>query len=501
MLSIIRNRILILVFLFFATIHVFSQKTSVTFRSDAEVSVRIKKPIDESYNLFLVSDKLDLKPNISINYKLDVSSFCSVRCELSNGHSYNILLQKGDNLEMSISNGEIYFNGNNAAGNAYLYNNYGKKGTGFIFQTKILPVFKQYITDKIDFINIDKKIQDSVITLYFNDLKNMLNKGDISQHFADIMTKCLQHTYNDILYSAYQKILWGEINNYKPSFSDSIEILKKIDMLCQPDVKSENPLKYYSCVYLGDYYRLKYKTLNKEFKEKFIDKYDKDIFGSCIHLLLAPDYIQPILLGETFVYQLQTCNTYFNHSKMLEYLTHNFPNSEYLPIINEMIKMQNKKQLKGNDTLRTTFIDNDKANSLKEITQIKEIKGKRVYIDLWSIYCAPCKIQFQYQDDLHKLLSQYDNLASLYISIDNEKDEATWKNQVKHYQLSGFHLRASKTLVHELSQKLYNGKSCYIPRYILLDSDGEIMSNNLPRPQALEKLKKEFSKNLGKSRN
>jgi thiol-disulfide isomerase/thioredoxin len=485
----------LLLILFCLPVGVSGHKTSITFRSNVDISVRIKKPIDGAFNSYIISDKLDLKPNISINYELEAHDFCSVKCELSNGYLFYISLQEGDHLEINNSNNKISFRGDNAAGNQYLNDNYCSKGLGFHYP-KIASIFKKHITNKIDFEGIDKDLQDSIVSLYSNDLTKLKTEGKITELFAAIMSKNLHHAYSDILLMAYQNILWGEINKYKPSSSDSIIIMNKLDQLYTPNGTNENPLKYCYANSLSDYYMLKYKMLNAQTKDKLTGKYDKDTFNKYIAYLLAPEYIQQILFGENLVYQLQNMETYYNQEKMLKYLTAKFPESEYLPIIKELLLKQNKKPTVNDDTQQPIIIDGKAIHSLKDLGQVEGIKGKRVYIDLWATFCIPCKMQFQYNKDLLNIFNQYDNLVSVYISIDDEKDEPMWKKQIEYFHLYGYNLRASKGLYNDISKKIYDGQACSIPRYILLDTHGNIINSNLPRPQSLDRLKEEFNKKL-----
>lgn len=152
------------------------------------------------------------------------------------------------------------------------------------------------------------------------------------------------------------------------------------------------------------------------------------------------------------------------------------------------------------DSLQYTFIDSKSINSVKELIENKYLKGKKLFIDLWSVYCMPCKIQFQYVDELHKLLNKYDNVASLYLTIDDEKEKDRWRKDIAYYHLQGYHLMANKSLYNDFSKVFYNGGPCYEPRYILLDENGKILNNNLPRPQQTDQLRKTLD-NLLKAKN
>lgn len=490
-----RINILVLI-LFCLSVRLSGQKTSITFRSNANISVRINKPIDGMFNPYFVSDKLDLKPNISIKYEVEVHDFCSIRCEYSNGNFFYILLQEGNNIEIDNINNKIHFKGDNAEGNQYLVDNYCEKGLGFYYPSISSIIKRHTLNGTIDIKSIHKDYQDSIASFYLSDLNRLKNAGKITERFTSVMTKNLEQAYSSIFFYTYESILKGKMPKYKPSTIDSLKIINELDLMYNQSLANGNSRKYYYCFPFGAYYAFKYKLLDEQTKEKLVGKYDKDTFGSYASYLLAPDDIQSGLLSEEFISQLQNLDNYYDHKKMLQYLSEKNPNSEYLPIIRDLIQKENKKQTVNEETKQSVIIDSKMINSLKELGQIDGLKGKCIYIDLWAIFCMPCKIQFQYNNDLHKMFNQYNNLASVYISIDDEKDELTWKKQIGYYHLSGLNLRASKSLYKDIQERIYNGGSCSIPRYILLDANGKVLNNNLPRPQALDKLKEVLDKEI-----
>jgi len=468
--------------------------TSITFRSNSDITVRINKPIDGMFNFYVFSDKLDLKPNISINYELKLYDFGSLMCEYSNGNFFRILVQEGDHLEIDNINNQIIFKGDNAAGNQYLVDNYCEKGLGFYFP-KIESIFKKNITEKIDLNGIDIAFRDSIIPSYSIDIDMMKKEGKITARFAALMSNNLYLAYIGILLKHFEGLYKGRFHNYKPSVSDSVQIIKKMNELYCQGMTIENPLKYYFYPF-EDYYFFKYRTLDAAKKAKLMGNYDSDIFGAFSNLLLAPDSLQGILLGKNFVSDLQNMYNSFDHDKMLKYLTDKFPESEYLPIIRDLMKTQIKKPAEKANSLKSIILDSKTIRTLKELSQVNGIKGKRVYIDLWSISCMPCKIQFKYFEDLHKLLNRYENLVSVYITTDEEKVDAMWRTQVEHYHLTGYNLRASKALFNDIQQRVFKKEPFTVPRYILLDTNGTILNGNLPRPQALDKLKAVLDKEL-----
>lgn len=126
-------------------------------------------------------------------------------------------------------------------------------------------------------------------------------------------------------------------------------------------------------------------------------------------------------------------------------------------------------------------------------TSLDDLKGKYVYIDLWATWCKPCIGEIPY---LQKLEKEYHgkNIEFVSISIDNERTSGTWEKAHESWKK----MVADKSLT---GVQLYAGKdtdfvSAYqvtgIPRFILIDPNGNIVDNNAPRPSDNE-LKKVFN--------
>jgi len=103
-------------------------------------------------------------------------------------------------------------------------------------------------------------------------------------------------------------------------------------------------------------------------------------------------------------------------------------------------------------------------------------KDKYTYIDLWATWCKPCIAEFPYIDSL-KVAYQGKNIAFVSISMDAEKSD--WVNYVKKEKLEGKQLWVDPTNK-KIIDDGYNINM--IPRFVLLDPEGNIVSANAPRP-------------------
>lgn len=181
---------------------------------------------------------------------------------------------------------------------------------------------------------------------------------------------------------------------------------------------------------------------------------------------------------------------------MIDFLEENTPKSEYLKLsIEELRKQETLKNKSDNQDI--VFINGSEINSINDIINVQGIRGNKIYLDIWATWCNPCIQQFEYKEELHRLLSEYDDIVTVYLSIDDDKNDEIWKQKTQHFNLVGYNLRASESLKAELKKLFYeNSSSMTIPRYILLDANGNILHKKLPKPQYITTLKTELDKVL-----
>ncbi len=127
-------------------------------------------------------------------------------------------------------------------------------------------------------------------------------------------------------------------------------------------------------------------------------------------------------------------------------------------------------------------------NTKGENISLDDLKGKYVYIDVWATWCGPCKREIPF---LKELNSEYQNknLAIVSLSIDKAEHKEKWLKMVEEEDLKGIQIMADKDWSSEFVTS-YNITG--IPRFILIDNEGNILDANAPRPSD-PRLKEVFS--------
>jgi len=112
------------------------------------------------------------------------------------------------------------------------------------------------------------------------------------------------------------------------------------------------------------------------------------------------------------------------------------------------------------------------------VTSLTDLKGKYVYVDVWATWCGPCKAEIP---SLKKVEKEYHgkNIVFVSTSVDVAKDHGKWTDMVKKEELGGVQLMADNDWKSQFVQDYgING----IPRFILIDPAGNIVSADAPRP-------------------
>ncbi|WNW01476.1 TlpA family protein disulfide reductase [Tenacibaculum sp. HL-MS23] len=132
------------------------------------------------------------------------------------------------------------------------------------------------------------------------------------------------------------------------------------------------------------------------------------------------------------------------------------------------------KLAKGIESPKFVDYENFKGGT----TSLDDLKGKYVYVDMWATWCNPCKQEIPF---LQKVEKQYHNkdIEFVSISVDSERDYETWKKMVADKNLTGIQLYSKRDKSFAGAYKVNS-----IPRFILIDPQGNIVDANAPRPSS-----------------
>lgn len=130
----------------------------------------------------------------------------------------------------------------------------------------------------------------------------------------------------------------------------------------------------------------------------------------------------------------------------------------------------------GTDAYQFSYADNT-----GKLYSMKDFKGKVVLIDTWATWCGPCKAEIPYLKKLEEEMKGTD-VQIISLSTDAEKDKEKWLKMIKDENLGGLQLFAGGP-GNEFS-KYY--KINAIPRFLVFDKQGKIVTVDSPRPSQPE---------------
>lgn len=107
---------------------------------------------------------------------------------------------------------------------------------------------------------------------------------------------------------------------------------------------------------------------------------------------------------------------------------------------------------------------------------LNDLKGKLVYIDIWSTWCMPCVKEIP---SLKKMEEQFHGKDIHFVSICKNSAEERWRAMVEDKALAGIQLYVGE----DDKSSFFSDYSVQgVPRFILIDKEGKIIDGNAKRP-------------------
>ncbi len=160
-----------------------------------------------------------------------------------------------------------------------------------------------------------------------------------------------------------------------------------------------------------------------------------------------------------------------------------------------------KKKLHDFELTIRTFGDGEQAIGFDGTTidgkkvSLSDFKGKVVVVDVWATWCGPCKKEIPSLQKLEEEMAGKDVVFISY-SIDEIKDREKWSKMVTEQKLGGVQIIGDAAWKSPICT---NYKITGIPRFMVFNKKGQIVSIDSPRPSNPE-LKKMIETELTKSK-
>ncbi len=459
----------------------FSQPATLVFKTTEAVDVRIYQPIDNVYNSRnLISNEFQLKPNYDITYRVDVTDFAYVLITYSDGKSSRVLLMPGDKMEILHNPQGLVFQGRQAKGQTIMEKTYGQ-------HVVIDSILNINMKNGVDIIGIHNDIDKLIYHPFDQKIKKAVSKRDITKECGEILTFDFRLQITDFLVIRYISLLSGDLE-HQPTSSDSVLIYRDIDSIYAVPYSHKNMLNFSSgYFYLTNYYYHTYMGLSKAQKDSLLSGYSEDTFGPYALWLLSPEQQKIPALCASLITQLNYAYGEYDIDKMYHYLMslEHKDQYEYISLVDKKYKEKQK------ETLPNKIVQISKTvNSFEQLISLPELKGKRLFIDIWSLPCANELIYASVVDSLAKL----HDVSLVYISIDNPEDKSKWENVINQRDLAGYHILANYQFKIDLWKIIFKNEGVGIPCYVFIDETGKIVTVDAPRPSSYTELEKLFKK-------
>jgi thiol-disulfide isomerase/thioredoxin len=372
-----------------------------------------------------------------------------------------LYLEKGENLQINYDS--------NNFDETYKIEGEGSKISDYLFQkSKIEQKIrakgtKIYLLDENDYKALFQKEKDELTDLIYS-LK------DIPESFTDSEIRNIEYKYYNAInrYEVYHAH-YAKLPDFKVSehFLDDLENVIYTD---EGDFKFSRAYR----ILVTNFYRDQASVEAKK------DSIDEDLAFLKVASDIPSQIIKNDLLYNAAKYGITYTEDIEGYYKIFMEASTNKKQKEEITRSYDKLKTV----AKGQPSPKFNNYENFKGGT----TSLDDLKGKYVYIDVWATWCGPCKAEIP---SLKKIEEEYKhkNINFVSISVDKKKDHDKWLKMVKEKDLKGYQLFADNDWNSEFVK---NYLILGIPRFILIDPEGNIVNSNAPRPSDNTKLEDLF---------
>lgn len=364
--------------------------------------------------------------------------------------SFRIYAKQGDEIDISVSS-TISFSGSNAAINRYLleYDQSDIERKNWEY-SKHEEVFTQ---NEVEYVSFRDSIRDQKLTQL-----EELPAG--TEEFQDFHRKDIEFQYqHDVArYPNYHGYLF---NDYEPTtlitrFYDGVNLDNEA----------------YALNYSG--YRALTDLIFEKQAEELIENGQAplDAHLAVLDEINSPTTLHRRLNRALYFYTVETKDIEATKNEMLALAKQDRTKT----MIEEHSQVINR--LKAGSPAPPFNLENYNGGT----TSLADLKGKYVYIDVWATWCGPCLKELPSLKEIEKEF-EHANITFVSVSLDAPRFYSMWREMVETEDLGGIQLIVENGWDSDFTTD-YGIHA--LPRFILLDDQGNFVSADVEKPSNAE---------------
>lgn len=448
-------------FLFALSIAVFScqNENSAEEQSVATIKGSILNSESEEFALYIDNEKIDIQLDAdTFEYQLDLR-YPKVVMFYGDDVRETVYVAPGHHVSFEVDASKeedvISFTGQLAKENLFMRT---------VGEKELPPMKRLFSSDEETFVNFIDKYDGEVKEI----LVGAAGQGELPAEFLELMS--FEHEYD----------VAGKLDmfeNYHQYFSgnDSFQISEALQTRIDA-IQLDNPDAIHASSYqdfVNSY------VMGNAWEQIKDDEELRSADGALAHAALKvvdQNFKSPEARGQAFYAILE--NALYDGLQKEEQTAYDRfvaenTNPEQLEKINA--DLEKWKKLDPGQVAPAFVYDNISG----EKVALADLKGKVVYIDVWATWCGPCLAEqpdlFALEEELHG----NEDVAIIGVSIDD--DAEAWKNMVEAKEMKGIQLIADNAWSSGIVKDyLISG----IPRFIMIDPNGNIIRASAPRPSS-----------------
>jgi len=368
------------------------------------------------------------------------------------GKSYStVFLRKGYNLNVSIDSDDFYKSINYKGKGSEVNNFQVAKG---MLKNELVGDAKEFFVVPIDdFLLKIKNNEEAFLAL--------LEESGLSGNDKEIQKNIIKHDYLLTRYN-YDKFVHYHTKQHPVLPSDYYSPILQMNI---DDEESFINDKNYRALII-EYWRLSSEMALAKDPDLSIIEFTKNLIIDIKNTEIK-DHIVSMLFRQV---SLKNENYETDYPKILALLSDD--------------KMKEKLTIRYNSVNSTqpgmASMDFNYENYAGGKTSLKDLRGKLVYVEVWATWCGPCKNEMPFLTEIIKEYKDKD-IEFVSISIDSKKDYDKWRAMVPEKNVGGMQLLADNGLKSEFMEFF---SVSLIPRSILIDAEGKIITKMAPRPSS-----------------